>query len=249
MMLRTIDTLRLCEGLAKEAGRKIMEFHPQKVGVTRKQDCSPVTEADLAAHRTIMEGLFQYFPEVVAISEENEDFPVMGEEAFWLIDPLDGTKGFLRGDAEFTVNIALIENGAPTLGVIYVPAKGELYSGLVGEGAWKDSITPIKIRSAREGQVTAVVSRYHPGKHDREFLSAYAVTDTVQINSSYKFCILAEGRADIYPRMGPTMEWDTAAGHAIVVAAGGSMTQLDGTPFTYGKPRFENPGFIAKGAA
>lgn len=248
MMLRTIDTLRLCEKLAVEAGRRIMEYHPKKVGVSHKNDSSPVTEADLAAHCLITEGLVGHFPGIVTISEENEDFPVIGKEEFWLIDPLDGTKGFLRGDAEFTVNIALIEKGEPVLGVIYVPAKEELYSGLVGKGAWKNSDQKIAIRPARDRKITAVVSRYHPNKHDSEFLAQHAVTDTVQVNSSYKFCILAEGKADIYPRMGPTMEWDTAAGHAIVVAAGGSMTNLDGSPFRYGKPGFENPGFIARGA-
>lgn len=248
MMLCTKETLDYCSRLAVEAGKKILAFQPKDVGVSLKTDASPVTEADMAAHGHIRAGLLTQFPAIPIISEEDESFSDEAKEYFWLIDPLDGTKGFIRGEKEYTVNIALIHHGEPVLGVIYTPAKEELYVGARGLGAWKGSAAPVPlhVNHWREGGVVAVLSRFHGSSRALEALSQYDITEMLQVNSSYKFCMVAEGRAHLYPRIGPTMEWDTAAGQAIVEAAGGTMVTWEGAPFRYGKPGYANPGFLVK---
>jgi 3'(2'), 5'-bisphosphate nucleotidase len=239
--------------LAKEAGRIIMQHRAQGFGVEHKGDASPVTIADKDADKLITAGLRKHFPHVPIISEEAEtQDDILHAGAFWLIDPLDGTKNFVRGGKGFTVNIGLIEQRHPVLGVIYLPAQGVLYYGAVGYGAFRqyDGDTPERIRIRHmpaHGRVAAI-SHDHAAGETEEILKRYQVVETVSASSSQKFCRVAEGAVDIYPRMGPTMEWDTAAGHAIVLAAGGSMTQLDGSAFLYGKEGFLNGGFIALGA-
>ncbi len=249
MMLCTKETLDYCSGLAIDAGKEILRLGPRSVAVTTKADASPVSEADIAAHHIIRQGLLSEFPDITIVSEEGDEFTQQAEAAFWLVDPLDGTKGFLRGEPEYTVNIALVVQRRPVLGVIYVPAMGMLYTGAENLGAWKSNgvVTPIRVKDWAEGEKTVVVSRHHRSPDELERLRTHGAERVLEKNSSYKFCMVAEGSAHLYPRTGPTMEWDTAAGHAIVNAAGGEMVTRDGTPFLYGKTEFRNPGFIARG--
>jgi 3'(2'), 5'-bisphosphate nucleotidase len=238
--------------LAKDAGKLIMHYREQGVGVVHKADCSPVTIADKEADKLITAGLLTHFPHIPIISEEAEtQQSIVGAEAFWLVDPLDGTKNFVRGGKGFTVNIGLIEHGCPVAGVIYIPAQGVLYYGAVNHGAFRQrdgsDVESIAVRDVPDSGRVAAISHDHAVSETQEILSAYRVIETVSASSSQKFCRVAEGSADIYPRLGPTMEWDTAAGHAILLAAGGSMTQPDGQPFMYGKQGFLNGGFIALG--
>ena len=239
--------------LVKDAGTLIMRHREAGFGVEHKGDASPVTIADREADALITAGLRQDFPLVPIISEEAETQDVIQQaEAFWLVDPLDGTKSFVRGGKGFTVNIGLIEARSPVLGVIYIPALGVLYYGAVGYGAFRqrdgEAVERIGVRDVPAQGRSAAISHDHAAGETAEILEAYRVVETVSASSSQKFCRVAEGSADIYPRMGPTMEWDTAAGHAILLAAGGSMTMLDGSPFLYGKQGFLNGGFIALGA-
>lgn len=243
--------------LAREAGLETLKyFHPSGVPVDHKADGSPVTEADRAAEAVIEAGLARLAPHIPMVGEEANSagrIPDIRGGPFWLVDPLDGTKDFVRGVGEYTVNIALIEGGVPTLGVIYAPVDDIAYRGLVGGVASKitpdRAVQPISVRSIPTAGLTIVTSRSHrdPTAFNKR-LNGVTVSETRPVGSSLKLCLLAEGAADLYPRHGPTMEWDIAAGHAIVVAAGGHLTQLDGEPFTYGKPGFENPNFVAWGA-
>ncbi len=230
-----------------------MEIRLEGIDATIKDDLSPVTRADREADALIIEGLLARFPHVPVISEE-EDIRLDISQApyFWLVDPLDGTKNFIRGGNGFTVNIGLIHNNQPILGVIYIPAQGMLYYGAVGVGAFRrrdDETAPIEItaRAMPEYNRTGIISHDHAKEDTKLWLKRYKITQTSSASSSQKFCRVAEGEADIYPRTGPTMEWDTAAGHAIVLAAGGRMTTLEETPFTYGKEGFLNGGFVVLG--
>ncbi len=225
---------------ARRAGDAIMEIYAGDFAVGRKTDASPVTLADERAERIILAALAAAAPGIPVIAEEQSEadgLPSTAAELFWLVDPLDGTKEFISRNGEFTVNIALIERGEPVLGVVHVPALGVTYAG-AGPGS---------ARPPPDGLVV-VHSRSH---RDDEKFAAYLVGKPVAekrvCGSSVKFCQLAAGEADLYPRFGPTMEWDTAAGHAVLIAAGGSMTTLDGGAFCYGKKGFRNPGFIARG--
>lgn len=238
--------------LAIRAGEEIMKVYSRDFGVEYKEDASPLTEADKASHEVIDAGLRKLAPGIPVISEEGAAIPWperSNYKSFWLVDPLDGTKEFIKRNGEFTVNIALIKGNAPVLGVIYVPAKGVLYYGEKGSGAFRQERggSPVKLERKLIGQgspVRAVVSRSHPTPEVEQFLKAYSVASRVEAGSSLKFCLVAEDRADLYPRIGPTWEWDTAAGHAIAEAAGCSVTTADGSPLIYNKESLKNPGFV-----
>ncbi|MBE7414953.1 MAG: 3'(2'),5'-bisphosphate nucleotidase CysQ [Deltaproteobacteria bacterium] len=240
--------------LARRAGSAVMEVYSRPFSVKFKEDSTPLTEADSASHLLIAAGLPAIAPGVPVISEEGEGVPFearRGWKRFWLVDPLDGTKEFIRRNGEFTVNIALIEDGAPVLGVVYAPACGLMYYAERGGGAFRERAggTPERVCSGLAGTgVRAVVSRSHPDAHVEAFLKGYDVSSRVEAGSSLKFCIVAEGRADLYPRFGETWEWDTAAGHAVAAVAGASVTLPDGSPLFYNKESLRNPGFIAAAA-
>jgi len=235
---------------AREAGEAILAVVKRGFDVEAKRDSSPVTEADRAAELVILAALAQAAPGVPVIAEEEVAagrIPAHGD-CYFLVDPLDGTKEFVRGGDDYTVNIGLIENGVPKLGVVFAPATGRLHGGCVGAGAWVDEgrgRRPISTR-ARGENVTAVASKSHLNQATIDYLEAAVGTCAyVSIGSSLKFCIVAEGDADIYPRAAPTSEWDTAAGHAVLLAAGGIVDGPDGNPLQYGKPAFLNRAFVA----
>ena len=246
--------------LLVRAGSAILSINRNAMRVEGKLDGSPVTEADLASDRIIAEGLAQLLPEVPALSEERVQFakpPYRG--SFILVDPLDGTKEFVAGRNEFTVNLALVTNGVPLLGIIGAPALGVLWRGLVGCGAERLRLDqadrgtpePIHTRPApRSGEPwTAAVSRSHRDPRSEAFIDSRPGAIRQMIGSAVKFGRVAEGAADIYPRLSPTSEWDIAAGHAVVTAAGGKVTGADGAPLRFGEGRegFVMPAFIAWG--
>lgn len=237
------------------AGKAIMEIYSLTDFtdlVEFKDDRSPLTVADKNAHVVIHTLLSKEFPDIPMISEEGKSIPydVRSKwDKYWLVDPLDGTKEFIKRNGEFTVNIALMENNRPVLGVIYIPVIDTLYAGIVGKGAFKiqnGAETSITVRRAPSDRI-ATGSRSHSSPDETKILEHYKVKDFVTTGSSIKFCLVAEGVADLYYRHGPTMEWDTAAGHAIVEAAGGTMTNPDGSPFLYNKKDLLNGGFLCKG--
>jgi 3'(2'), 5'-bisphosphate nucleotidase len=266
--------------LAKEAGDAILEvYHSASPDVQQKSDNSPLTKADLASHHIIVDGLSKLTPDIPILSEEASDiaYEVRSQwKTYWLIDPLDGTKEFINRNGEFTVNIALIDNKEPVLGVVYVPVKGEFYYASKGDGAFsalrhsRSSLrhsrgggnpeissddtqsTPINVAQREAvGEVRVVVSRSHAGPETQAYLQKLEADgftiNALSIGSSLKLCYVANGTAHVYPRFGPTMEWDTAAGHAVLVAAGGSVSTLEGAPLAYGKAGFRNPHFLARG--
>jgi 3'(2'), 5'-bisphosphate nucleotidase len=235
---------------AREAGEAILSVVRRGFELERKRDSSPVTEADRAAELVILAALARAAPGVPVIAEEEVAagrIPAH-DDTYFLVDPLDGTKEFVRGGDDYTVNIGLIEGGEPRLGVVYAPASGRLHGGCVGIGAWVDEgggRRPIRTR-ARGEQVTAVASKSHLNQATIDYLEAAVGTcGYVSVGSSLKFCIVAEGEADIYPRASPTSEWDTAAGHAVLLAAGGLVDGPDGGPLRYGKRAFLNRAFVA----
>ena len=235
---------------AREAGEAILRVVRRGFDVDIKRDCSPVTEADHAAELVILAALARAAPGVPVIAEEQASagkIPAHGD-TFFLVDPLDGTKEFIRGGDDYTVNIGLIENGEPRLGLVFSPATGRLHGGIAGEGAWLDEgcgRQPIRTRP-RGDAMTAVASKSHLNQATIDYLAAAAGTcDYVSVGSSLKFCIVAEGLADIYPRAAPTCEWDTAAGHAVLRAAGGIVDGPDGSALRYGKPEYFNRAFVA----
>ena len=234
--------------LARRAGEAILPFWRANVAVSAKADDSPVTAADLAAHKIIAEGLKALAPEIPMLSEEDCDIPLAQRQAWqrwWLVDPLDGTKEFIKRNGEFTVNIALIENGKPILGVVYAPVMKVMYSAEKGK-AWKEECgvrKQIQVRDARPPLV--VISRSHGNDPElQEYLEQLGEHQTTSIGSSLKFCLVAEGQAQLYPRFGPTSTWDTAAGHAVASAAGAHVHDWQGRTLDY-TPResFLNPGF------
>ena len=246
----------LC-GLARDAGAAIMKIYATEFVAEYKDDRSPVTEADTAAEKIILAGLRDFTPNIPIVAEESYaagDVPDVSGGSFWLVDPLDGTREFLDRNGEFTVNIALIENGEPVCGVVFAPALETLYCGRVGEGAWvevTDQVqTEIRVRSAPTADLVVVASRRH-GDPEKiaKFLEGRRIGETRNAGSSLKFCLIAAGEADIYPRFGRTMEWDTAAGQAVLESAGGRVVTLAGEPFRHGKPDYENPHFIAWGGS
>jgi 3'(2'), 5'-bisphosphate nucleotidase len=237
--------LPLAIDAAKEAGREILRVYASDFAVTHKDDRSPVTAADHAAQDVILARLAA--TGIPVVSEEHP-LPDTAAPRFWLVDPLDGTKEFVRGGDDYTVNIGLIVGGKPHLGAVYAPATEQLHAGLVGEGAWLEDLSnriPISTRKPGK-EIVAVASKSHFNQPTADYLAkAAGECAYVAIGSSLKFCIVAEGRADIYPRLSPTSEWDTAAGHAVLLAAGGRVDGTDGKPLAYGKRAFLNRGFVA----
>jgi len=235
---------------AREAGEAILTVVRRGFDVEAKQDKSPVTEADRAAELVILAALARAAPGVPVIAEEEVAagrIPAH-DDTYFLVDPLDGTKEFIRGGDDYTVNIGLIEGGSPRLGVVFAPATGRLHGGLIGNGAWVDEGNGRRaIRTRERGQqITAVASKSHLNQATIDYLQeAAGGCDYVSVGSSLKFCIVAEGRADIYPRAAPTSEWDTAAGHAVLLAAGGLVDGPDGSSLRYGKRVFLNRAFVA----
>ncbi len=250
----TISLMEQIGDLAKRAGKEIMKIYETDFAVEAKADESPVTLADQIAEELIIRGIRERLTSAYPIIGE-EAFaagkaPEIGSGPFWLVDALDGTKSFIQKNHEFTVNIALIETGKPVLGVVHAPALGDSYwgsrSGAFAEHAGEGTRT-IKCRlPAEDGQVV-VASRNHRSPELEEYIVGLHVKSSASAGSSLKFCLVATGAADIYPRLGRTMEWDIAAGHAVLAAAGGSVRKIDDTAMTYGKPGFENPHFIARG--
>jgi 3'(2'), 5'-bisphosphate nucleotidase len=254
------EILEIMVAAALEAGHAAHDIFRGDLKLAHKKDNSPVTAADHAAEAIILKRLGALLAHIPIIAEEEVAagrVPAIGE-TFFLVDPLDGTREFVAGRPEFTVNIALVRGGGPVLGVVYAPASGELFGGDVEAAhAFRATPTrdgdgyarlPIQVRRAPPLGLTVVASRSHPSPKMRAYLTGYTVADTVSIGSSLKFCLLASGEADLYPRLGTTMEWDTAAGHAVLVAAGGAVVSADGSPLLYGKPGFSNPWFIATGS-
>jgi len=248
-----IDIPTIC-AVAREAGAAILAIYGADFAVDNKDDLSPLTAADRAAHTAICRRLTERYPGLPLLSEEGEsvDFAVRRNwPRFWLVDPLDGTKEFIKRNGEFTVNIALVEGGSPSLGVIYAPALDRLYWGEMGSGAWvqQGSEAPRRIHPRPapppEG-LTVVKSRSHPSPELDAYLATLPVAAALEVGSSLKLCAVAEGRADLYARFGPTMEWDTAAGQAIVEAAGGRVVDPAGAPLRYNKQDLHNGHFIVR---
>ena len=241
-------------GPVRDAGALIMEIHARGVAHRDKPDGSPVTEADEAAERVLLAALADVAPDIAVISEENAASHNLAPPAcFFLVDPIDGTKEFLRpdGNGAFTVNIGLVIEGAPVMGIVFAPAHDRLFCGLVGDGA-SETVAGhqrgITTRPVPQAGPVAVASRSHRDAETDGWLAAHGISETVSTGSSVKFCLVAAGEADVYPRFGPTMEWDTAAGDAVLRAAGGSMVTLDGAPYLYGKPGYRSTAFIACGS-
>ena len=240
--------------ITRRAGALIMAIYGTDFGVRGKADASPVTEADEQAEKLIVPALQALDPEVPIVAEEAVAAghrPQVGDW-FWLVDPLDGTKEFISRNGEFTVNIALVHRGQPVLGVVLAPALDRLFAGIVGQGAWLEDPAgrrPIRCRAVPESGLTVVASRSHGDAAALDaFLAGRKVAALANAGSSLKLCLVAAGEADLYPRLGRTMEWDIAAGHAVLSAAGGRGTTLDGAPLRYGKPGFDNPHFVASAA-
>ncbi len=231
------------------AGQAIMEVYDGENDTEWKDDGSPVTLADKSAEAILLEGLKKYAPDIIIVSEENPDsHSLHAGDLFFLVDPLDGTKEFLKRDGKgaFTVNVGLIEKGIPIFGIVFAPALNRTFSGISGVGAWENGIT-IVVREIPTSGSVAVASASHRDSATDQWLEDNHVEETVSIGSSLKFCLLACGEADVYPRFGPTMEWDTCAGHGVLNAAGGCVEKPDGSVFAYAKPEFRNSNFIAYG--
>ncbi len=240
--------------LALTAGEAILGHYREPPVVRSKSDRSPVTAADIASEDVILDGLRRLTPEIPVVSEERVaagESPDVSGGRFWLVDPLDGTREYLNRNGEFTVNIGLIEGGRAVLGVIHVPVTGLTCYG-AGPGtafsqAGDEAPRPIAVRRPGARGPVAVASRSHRDEHTDAWLASMHAELVTPAGSALKFCLLAMGEADLYPRFGRTMEWDTAAGHAILSSAGGSVRTLKGDDLTYGKPEFENPHFVARG--
>ncbi len=242
--------------LALEAGAKIMEiYESDEFDVMLKSDDSPVTIADEAADKLISDGLRAAFPDILLVTEEQAATHKTQGTTFLIVDPLDGTKEFIHRRGDFTVNIALIEDGVPMRGVVYAPAKGRMFftredgqsveeTGPFGEEI--GAVRPISVASSDNTALMVVASKSHRDQATDDYIGQYAVKDMKSAGSSLKFCLVATGEADLYPRLGRTMEWDTAAGHAVLSGAGGQVVRFDDlSPLEYGKDGFANPFFIA----
>jgi 3'(2'), 5'-bisphosphate nucleotidase len=243
--------------LALEAGARIMEiYQADDFDVKVKSDDSPVTEADEAADASISAGLRAAFPDIPLITEEQAASHALSARTFLIVDPLDGTKEFINRRGDFTVNIAYVEDGIPTRGVVYAPARERMFYTLpdgtsVEEDGPFDAAThgaqrPIRVSAPDNAALMVVASKSHRDQATDAYIGKYSVKDMTSAGSSLKFCLVATGEADLYPRLGRTMEWDTAAGHAVLAGAGGHVVRFDDhAPLTYGKDRYENPFFIA----
>jgi 3'(2'), 5'-bisphosphate nucleotidase len=246
--------LSLAAELAGRAAAVIMEIRAGGFAVASKADASPVTAADHAAEALIVAGLREATPEIPVVAEEEvaAGRTTAASKAFWLVDPLDGTREFAAGRDEFAVNVGLVRDGRPALGAVALPATGDVYLGIVGNSAWRQDAAgtrhPISVRRPPASGLDVMASRHYA---DDPRLAAYLkgrkIASVTNIGSAMKFCRLAEGKADLYPRLGRTMEWDTAAPQAVLEAAGGHVDTLEGTPLRYGKPGWENPPFICTG--
>ena len=241
--------------IAITAGQAILDVYGQDFEVVQKDDESPLTQADLASHRVIRDALARLTPDLPLLSEESADITFATRSSwaeYWLVDPLDGTKEFINRNGEFTVNIALVRDHEPVLGVVHVPVSGATYTGVVGAGATRQSgggaAESIQVRVPCADPLRVVGSRSHANPRLRQYLESVGNYELVSMGSSLKFCLLAEGKADLYPRLGPTSEWDTAAAHAVVLAAGGRVVTLENRPLQYNqKESFLNPEFIVFG--
>lgn len=243
--------------LALEAGDKIMEIYDaDDFDVKLKSDDSPVTAADEAADAIISEGLRAAFPDMMLVTEEQSDTHTVTGNTFLIVDPLDGTKEFIHRRGDFTVNIALVEDGKPTRGVVYAPAKNRMFFTLADGQSVEETgdlakdkmgaVAPINVSDADNAGLMVVASKSHRDQATDDYINKYNVKDMKSAGSSLKFCLIATGEADVYPRVGRTMEWDTAAGHAVLLGAGGDVVRFDDhTPLQYGKEDFANPFFIA----
>lgn len=257
--------LEIFEGLALAAGREVMRVFHAGCAVDQKSDSSPVTEADRESEKIILAGLRAAFPDIPCVAEEEASAGIVPPDldgAFFLIDPLDGTKEFVNRRTDFTVNIALVRHGVPEVGVVFAPCTGRFFSGLPGKAEFLEidgdfrivSRRPISVRAAAT-PLAVVASRSHNTPETEAYIRDLGIAEIVSVGSSLKFCLVANGEADIYPRFGRTMEWDTAAGDAVLRAAGGITRTLDGQPLMYGKrdqggdADFANPHFIASGRA
>ena len=248
-----VSTIR---GLALEAGAAILGVYGREdFAVRAKADASPVTEADELADAIIARGLAAAFPDIPVVTEEQAASHALRAAVFFLVDPLDGTREFVQRRGDFTVNIALIEDGVPTRGVVYAPAQGRLFytdgSGRSVEeagphGAVPGALTPLRVSTPDPAALVVVASKSHRDQATDDYIARYPVADFRSAGSSLKFCLVAAGEADLYPRLGRTMEWDTAAGQAVLLGAGGRVVRFDDhAPLVYGKRGFENPFFIA----
>lgn len=243
--------------LSIEAGAEIMKiYEADDFDVKVKSDASPVTEADERADALISAGLVAAFPDIALVTEEQSASHHLKADRFLIVDPLDGTKEFVNRRGDFTVNIALVENGVPTRGIVYAPAQGRMFYTLADGTSVEETgalntdpvgpIKPIRVSTPDSSALMVVASKSHRDQATDDYISRYAVKDMKSAGSSLKFCLVATGEADLYPRLGRTMEWDTAAGHAVLAGAGGHVVRFDDhTPLTYGKSGYENPFFIA----
>ncbi len=247
--------------IALDAGKLIMDVYESDFSVDRKNDASPVTEADQKAETLILDALRKIEPDLPIVAEESAsegNIPEHGPR-FALVDPLDGTKEFVNKNGEFTVNIAIIEHGRPVMGVVYAPALDRLFVAETHNSAWQASAkpgapvptatTPLHVRAAPDAGLTAIASKSHRSKETDDWLGKYPIDEIKGAGSSLKFCLIAAGEADLYPRLGRTMEWDTAAGQSVVEAAGGRVLTETGEPLLYGKKErgYDNPHFIVYG--
>jgi len=250
------ELTRACRDIARSAGAAIMRIYDSDYAVERKDDNSPLTQADLAAHRTILDGLAALAPEIPVLSEESADEVAWDERRAWsryfLVDPLDGTREFIKHNGEFTVNIALIEDHVPTLGVVYAPALDEMYSAWQGGQAWfhasaEGASVALRARQ-RETPLVVAGSRSHADARMQDALARIGAHELIALGSSLKFCRTARGQADLYIRYGPTSEWDTAAGQCVLEQAGGGVCRIDGAALRYNtKESLLNPDFLAFG--
>jgi 3'(2'), 5'-bisphosphate nucleotidase len=255
MKIAPEDLLQPVLEIAHGAGRRILEIYQSDFAVEAKEDRSPLTEADMASHREIVAGLKRLTPDIPVLSEESGQIPYEERcrwQEYWLVDPLDGTKEFIKRNGEFTVNIALISDGRTVLGVVHVPVKDTDYYGAEGTGARRRigdaAPEPIRVSRVGEGPIRVVGSRSHRGSSLDGYLARLGDHEMVPMGSSLKLCLVAAGDADVYPRLGPTCEWDTAAAQGVVEAAGGQVVDLDGQPLRYNtKMEYLNPFFIAYG--
>ena len=250
-----LDLIEKIKPSVFEAGKKIMDVYNKGPEKDLKSDGSPVTNADRDAEQIILTALKKVAPEILIVSEENAlSHARVAEKKFFLVDPLDGTKEFLKNDGKgcFTVNIGLIENYKPIMGIVYAPALNQMFFGCKNFGAWKTingKTTKITTRKTLKSELVAVTSISHMDGETTTWLEKNNITATKSIGSSLKFCLLASGQADVYPRFGPTMEWDTAAGDAVLRAAGGTVLKPNFSPFKYGKYFYKNEPFVAWGDA
>lgn len=234
--------------LSVKAGNAILEvYNSENFGVEIKSDNSPLTKADKVSNEIIEKGLKKLSPDIPILSEEGKEIPFEKRKnwkQFWLVDPLDGTKEFIKRNGEFTVNIALIENNTPAFGVIYVPLTGEIYYGGPSYGSWKDDHQVFVSKKTPQDELSVVQSRSHSGEEENKFYSNYRIKENLSKGSSLKICLVAEGKAEVYFRSGPTWEWDTGAGHAILLGAGGYFVNKDRSGLVYNKKVIKNFGFI-----